>query len=199
MPSFYSKKTPRRITKRKINPEFTTAIRAAKMIRVCAANMPPDRSRFHRLAKFILHHVIQADILHQPGERQLLRQHLKVFEGYEFDPAVPVSTYLKGDITLSKNDIISVTIPFPEIIYPEHACFCKIILLGVGADLQTFTTTTMHTAATSWIALNDEPRQPVYLEICNDHPLFIALGIAYANNEAVSTICQSVKIIAVNR
>jgi hypothetical protein len=210
------KKRPRKNTKRKINPEFTTAIRAAKMIRVCAASMQPDRNRFYRLTRFILHNVIQADKAHQPGERKLLLQHLQVFKDYEFSQDVPLSRYLKGEMTLSIQDKIGIRIQFPELTFPENHPFCKIMLLGVGIQIGSFSTTSIHSDITPWLTMDEQlppainpeqqsctnshqqPPASIYLEITNDHPLFIVLGIAFADNSAAGMTCQAVKIIAVN-
>lgn len=193
----HNKKKPLKTSKRKLNPEFTTAIRTAKLIRVCAAFMQPDRSRFHRLAKFILHQIIHADTIHNPGERQILIQHLNAFEGYEFDPDHPVSIYLPADIITSIENKITIFIPSPQFIWPENAKFCKIILLGVAIDFQSFTTKT-ETGYTEWITRNDWAIPHVYIEINNNHPLFIVIGIAYTNYKTSVTTCQAVKIIAVN-
>lgn len=189
----------RKTTKRKINPEFITAIRAAKMIRECAARMRPDRGRFHRLAKFVLHQVIHRDSSHQRGERQILPEHLQVFEGYEFERDILVSDYLKGDMILRIMDRVSVTIPAPVFIPLSDSSYCKIMLLGVGVSVDTFTNTCVHTDITPWIALNDQALMPVSLEIPNDRSLLIAIGIAYANNTDMPVICQAVRIITVTR
>lgn len=203
------KKRPRKTTKRKINPEFTLAVRVAKLIRGCAASMPPDRKRFHRLAKFILHEVIQQDTQHPPGERQILPEHLQVFEGYEFEPDFPVSNFLTGDIMLTIADQVSMTIPFPVLIPPKGLSDCKtsqesnhfykVILLGIGIDFSRFTATSVHTIATPWIAMNEQLLSPVKLDIPNDNYLFIATGIAFANSTVMPVRCAAVKIIAVNR
>lgn len=193
----HNKKSQKKIPKRTLNPEFTTAIRAAKLIRVCAALMKPDRSRFHRLAKFILHHVIHADTFHKTGERQILIENLKVFEGYEFDPDHQVSNYIPAGIITGIENKITLTIPCAGIRWPVHTAYCKITLLGVGIDLASHTSTSV-SGSTAWIARSDLQAGPVYIEINNDQPLFVAIGVAYTNDKASAITCQAVKIIDVN-
>lgn len=191
------KKTPGKTTNRKLNPEFTTAIRAAKLINVCAAGMQPDRNRYYRLTKFILHHVIHADTGHERGERQIMLRHLQVFEGYEFDPAHPLSNYIPSAIITYMSHKIRVSIPCRLSAWPEDASFLKIILLGVVIDFHSFTTATA-SGCTGWIATNHVQTSPVFIEIANNQPVLIVLGLAYTNNKEVAVTCQAVKIIAVN-
>lgn len=174
-----------------MNPEFTTAIRAAKLIKVCAAFMPPDRKRFYRLSKFILHHVIHADMHHKIGERMLLTENLQVFKNYEFDPGHPLEKYMPGEIILHKNGI---SIPQPKIIWPANTSYCKIFLIGVSIDFQAFTTNSL-TQSTEWLT---QDHDPISLEIANTHALLTAIGIAFTNNKHMPVNCQAVKIIDVN-
>lgn len=191
----HNKKPQKEVPKRTLNPEFTTAIRGAKLIRVCAALMKPDRSRFHRLAKFILQHVIHADTFHKTGERQILIENLKIFEGYEFDPDHQVSNYLPAGIITSIDHKITFTIS--RIRWPVHSSYCKIILLGVGINLASYTSSTA-SGSTAWIASSDLQLPPVCIAINNYQPLFIAIAVAFTNDKASAITCQAVKIIVVN-
>lgn len=182
--------------KRKINPAFTKAIRTAKLIRACAAFMPADRSRFYRLSTFILHHVIQKDGRDPTGERQICAQDLKVFEGYEFNPEKPLHRYMPADVHISIKNTIQLSIPQPAFIWPEDGNFCKIIVLAVKIDLQSFTTITS-IAGSPWINRNDITVSPVCIEIDRQCPLLIAIGINFTNNRTRPLSYSSVKIAAV--
>ncbi|SFW91085.1 hypothetical protein [Chitinophaga sancti] len=188
------KKTSKKPNKRTINPEFTTAIRAAKLIRVCAAFMAPDRQRFYRLSKFILHQVIHADTCHPIGERQILHEHLKVFENYAFDPDHPLEKYLPADIITSVDNKISISIPQPAINWPAQSLYYKIFLLGVSIDFQAFTASSV-SQSTEWLT---QDTAPIHLEIDNTCSLLIAIGIAFSNNKTTVATCKAVKIICVN-
>ncbi len=174
-----------------MNPEFTTAIRAAKLIKVCAAFMLPDRKRFYRLSKFILHHVIHADRHHKIGERMLLPENLQLFKNYEFDPDHPFEKYMSGEIILHDN---SLSIPQPKISWPPNTPYCKIFLIGVSIDFQAFTTNSI-TQSTVWLT---QDNAPISLAIENTHAQLTAIGIAFTNNKHMPVNCQAVKIIDVN-
>lgn len=182
--------------KRKINPEFTSAIRAAKLIRTCAEMMPPDRNRFYRLSKFILHDVIHKDTEQMPGERKIYTQHLTVFEGYEFDPDHAFLMYMPADIFISVKNTIHISIPKPIIHWPQDCAYCKIMVRGVKVDFHSFTTVT-ESVNSSWIKKHELPVLPIHIEIGRQSPLFVAIGIAYANSENAPISCRAVRILAI--
>jgi hypothetical protein len=83
------------LKKRRINPELIHAARAAKLIRtiICVGPifLQPDRSRFRRIAKFLLKKVIKSDKVNAPGERNVLNGDFQLLEGYELNNDVPLS------------------------------------------------------------------------------------------------------------
>gem|GEM_PF-2548518 len=185
------KNIPCNKNKRIMNPEFTTAIRGAKLIKVCAALMPPDRKRFYRLSKFILHHVIHADVHHKIGERMLLTENLQVFKNYEFDPDHPFEKYMPGEIILHES---SISIPQLKISWPLNNSYCKIFLVGVSIDFQAFTTSSV-IQSSEWLTRDSDS---INLELKNTNVHLIAIGIAFTKNKSLPVHCQAVKIIDVH-
>lgn len=201
--------------KRKINPELIHAARIAKLIRTITCAGPiflqRDRSRFRRIAKFLLQKVMKADKFNAPGERNVLKGDLQLLEGYELNYDVPLSEILHAPYTsyIDPNDgsmrvYFPTFIPSQQLIIPDNSTHCRIIAVGASLNINYYNAT-IESDTSPLIPLieNPVPGFSLNLQVSprDGHAMMLVLAISYIHlptfNGEVSPLCQAAQILRV--
>lgn len=201
--------------KRKINSELIHAARTAKLIRTITCAGPiilqNDRSRFRRIAKFLLQKVIKADKFNAPGERNVCNGDLKLLEGFELNDDIPLSEILQAQYT-SCIDVNSGSmriyfpsfIPSKQLIIPDNATHCKIIAVGASLNFNYYNATIESDSSPLISLIEDQvPSFSLNLQLSpgDGHAMMLVLGISYidlpTSNGDVVPLCQAAQILRV--
>jgi len=132
--------------KRKNNPEFGEVSRTGRLIREAADILlcqVRDGSHVNRLTK-ALHPLIQLDIIHPCKERKILKEHLHLIKGFEFNHKAQLKDlitcpyeYSLDEETGIMNVFFPPFIPAQNIIAPSGATHFRFEALGCAFNLET--------------------------------------------------------------